>query len=101
MADETNTTATTSATSSKRKQRTTRTGTVASDKGDKTIVVVMDYNVKHPKYGKFIRRSVKAHAHDPKNEARVGDKVELMKCRNISKTKAWRLVRIVSKGVLS
>lgn len=99
MADETSTTTTAEPKPTKRKLRTTRTGTVVSDKGDKTIVVVMDYNVKHPKYGKFLRRSVKAHVHDPSNEAKVGDQVELMKCRPVSKTKAWRLVRIVSKGV--
>lgn len=72
-----------------------RTGVVVSDKGDKTIRVQFDYMVKHAKYDKYFRRSTKLAAHDEKNEAQVGDVVELMACRPISKTKAWRLVRVV------
>jgi small subunit ribosomal protein S17 len=72
-----------------------RLGVVVSDKGDKTIRVRYDFMVKHDKYGKFFRRSSKLAAHDEKNEAHVGDLVELMACRPISKTKTWRLVRVV------
>lgn len=78
-----------------RRQRDTRYGVVVSDKGDKTIRVQHDYQVKHPKYGKYYRRSTTLHAHDEKNEAKVGDMVEVMACRRMSKTKCWRLLRVV------
>ena len=61
----------------------------------KTIGVTIQYLVKHPKYGKFLRRCTVLHAHDEKNECVLGDKVEVMECRPVSKTKHWRLVRIV------
>ncbi len=78
-----------------RNKRDTRVGTVVSDKGDKTIRVRFDYTVKHPKYGKYYRRSTSLHAHDEKNEARAGDVVEVMSCRRLSKNKCWRLMRVV------
>ena len=65
---------------------------------DKTIVVAIADNVKHPKYGKVIKRTVKIHAHDEKNECGVGDKVEVMETRPLSRTKRWRLVNIIEKA---
>ncbi len=73
-------------------------GVVASDKGDKTIKVVVNYQQKHPKYGKYLKRRTVLHAHDPNNEAREGDTVEIAECRPISKTKHHRLIRIVQKA---
>ena len=81
----------------KRSKRPTRIGVVTSDKRDKTIAVTFSYSVKHPKYGKYIRRRTVLHAHDEKNEAAVGDKVEIALCRPLSKTKSWRLTRIVER----
>lgn len=78
-----------------RGKRDTRVGTVVSDKGNKTIRVRFDYTVKHPKYGKYYRRSTSLHAHDETNEARMGDVVEVMSCRRLSKNKCWRLMRVV------
>ncbi len=78
-----------------RKPRAVRSGFVESAKCDKTINVVMERRVKHAKYGKYIRRRTKLHAHDEKNLAKPGDQVEIMECRPISKTKHWRLVRVV------
>ena len=80
----------------KRRLRATRAGVVTSDKTDKTIRVVVDYKTKHPLYGKYVRRRTVLHAHDANNEAKVGDRVELMSCRPVSKTKCWRLVRVVA-----
>lgn len=76
----------------------TLTGTVISDKMDKSIVVLVERRVKHPKYGKFIRRSTKIHVHDAKNEAGVGDVVAIQECRPISKTKSWKLVAVKEKA---
>src|SRR5437773_11759722 len=73
-------------------------GVVASDKGDKTIKVIVAYQTKHPKYGKYLKRRTVLHAHDEKNEAREGDRVELAECRPLSKTKHHRLIRIVEKA---
>jgi len=81
-----------------RGKRVSRIGTVVSDKGDKTIRVRFDYTVRHPKYGKYYERSTTLHTHDEKNEARVGDKVEVMACRRVSKTKSWRLVRVLRRS---
>jgi small subunit ribosomal protein S17 len=86
------------ATVAPREHRTMRLGRVISDKGDKTITVLCDYMVKHPKYGKFYRRSTKLRAHDERNEAKVGDVVEIFFCRRLSKTKCWRLTRILRAG---
>ena len=82
-------------TSKPRRPRERRVGTVVSDKGDKTIRVRFDYTVKHRKYGKYYKRSTTLNTHDEKNEARVGDVVELMSCRRLSKTKYWRLARVI------
>ena len=78
--------------------RKTRVGMVVSDKMDKTIVVAIEDNVKHPVYGKIIKRTLKVHAHDENNECGVGDRVEIMETRPLSKTKRWRLVRIIEKA---
>ncbi len=73
-------------------------GVVASDKGDKTIKVVVNYQTKHPKYGKYLKRRTVLHAHDEKNEAKEGDTVEIAECRPLSKTKHHRLIRIVKRA---
>ena len=80
-----------------RKLRKVRVGKVVSDKMDKTIVVAIEDNVRHPKYGKIIKRTVKIHAHDEKNECGVGDKLAVMETRPLSKTKRWRFVEIIEK----
>ena len=77
----------------------TRIGTVESDKRDKTRKVVIDFLAKHPKYGKYIKRRTVMHVHDENNESRTGDKVEVAECTPISKTKTWKLVRVVEQGV--
>jgi len=78
-----------------RGKRVRRIGTVVSDKRDKTVKVVYEYTTKHRMYGKYIRRSTTLHVHDEANEAKTGDVVEVMACRRLSKTKCWRLMRIV------
>jgi len=80
-----------------REQRKVRVGMVVSTKMDKTIVVAIVDNVRHPKYGKIIKRTVKIHAHDEENVCTVGDKVAVMETRPLSKTKRWRLVEIIEK----
>ena len=82
---------------SERKLRKTRVGTVVSDKMDKTVVVAIADNVSHPLYKKIIKRTVKFKAHDEENSAHVGDKVEIMETRPLSKDKRWRIVRIVER----
>lgn len=77
--------------------RTVR-GVVASDKGNKTIKVVVNYQAKHKKYGKYLKRRTNLHAHDEKNEAKEGDVVEIAECRPLSRTKHHRLLRIVEKA---
>ena len=77
----------------------TVSGTVVSDRMDKTIVVKTERRVKHPRYGKYIRRYTTYYAHDELNEAKVGDKVELAFTRPLSKTKRWRLLRVVTAFV--
>lgn len=84
-------------TTTERNLRKTRVGKVVSNKMDKTIVVAIEDNVKHPKYGKIIKRTLKIHAHDENNECDIGDKVLVMETRPLSKTKRWRLVRIIEK----
>lgn len=81
-----------------RNLRKTRVGKVVSNAMDKTIVVAIENNVKHPLYSKIIKRTVKFKAHDEKNECAVGDKVEIMETRPLSKQKNWRLVRIIEKA---
>lgn len=79
-----------------KKQRTV-TGKVVSDKMDKTIVVKSERKVRHPLYGKYIRRSTKYHVHDESNECKMGDTVTIKECRPMSKTKSWTLVQVVNK----
>ena len=81
-----------------RNLRKSRVGYVVSDKMDKTVVVAIEDNVKHPVYGKIIKRTLKVHAHDEKNECGIGDKVEIMETRPLSKTKRWRIVEIIEKA---
>ena len=83
---------------SERNLRKTRVGKVVSDKMDKTIVVLIEDNVKHPLYGKIMKRSIKLKAHDENNECRIGDKVEIMETRPLSKDKRWRLVEVIEKA---
>ena len=77
--------------------RRKRIGVVETSKREKTIKVRIDRLVQHPKYGKYLQRRLVLHAHDEKNEAQVGDVVEIMECRPISKTKSWRLTRIIRR----
>jgi len=79
----------------------TRTGTVSSAGGDKTIRVIVNNLVKHPVYGKYIRRRTKLAVHDPGNDAELGDLVEIVPCRRISKSKSWRLMRVVRRGTMA
>ena len=81
-----------------RNARVSRVGRVVSDKMQKTIVVAIADNVKHPKYGKVIKHTVKIHAHDENNECGVGDRVEVMETRPLSKTKRWRVTEIIEKA---
>ena len=81
-----------------RNLRKSRVGMVVSDKMDKTVVVAIEDNVKHPVYGKIIKRTLKVHAHDETNQCGVGDKVEIMETRPLSKTKRWRIVEIIEKA---
>ncbi|MEN9672645.1 MAG: hypothetical protein RL553_910 [Planctomycetota bacterium] len=81
-----------------RQIRKTKTGVVSSDKMDKTVTVAVERKVKHPMYGKFVKKTTKFHAHDEKNEARPGDVVKIMETRPLSKTKRWRLVEIIEKA---
>lgn len=81
-----------------RNLRKTRIGKVVSDKMDKTIVVAVVDNVKHPLYNKIVKRTYKLKAHDEKNECRTGDRVKVMETRPLSKDKRWRLVEIVEKA---
>ena len=81
---------------SEESQKSTRTvkGQVVSDKMNKTITVLVERKVKHPLYGKVVRRSTKYHAHDENNESKIGDTVVIEQCRPIAKTKAWKLLKI-------
>ena len=81
-----------------RKIRKTKTGVVSSDKMDKTITVAVERKVKHPIYGKFVKKTTKFHAHDDNNEAKPGDVVKIMETRPLSKTKRWRLIEIIEKA---
>ena len=94
MAENTNTVTTTEVT---RNLRKIRIGVVISNKMTKTITVTVERKVKHPIYGKFVKKTTKFHAHDEKNEASIGDVVRIMETRPLSKTKRWRLVEIVEK----
>ena len=81
-----------------RNLRKSRVGYVVSDKMDKTVVIAIEDNVKHPVYGKIIKRTLKVHAHDEENACSIGDKVEIMETRPLSKTKRWRIVRVIEKA---
>ena len=78
--------------------RKTRVGIVDSAKMDKTVVIAIEDNVKHPVYGKIIKHTLKVHAHDENNECGVGDRVEIMETRPLSKTKRWRVTEIIEKA---
>ncbi|MBW3697402.1 30S ribosomal protein S17 [Vibrio sp. T187] len=73
-------------------------GRVVSDKMDKSIVVAIERTVKHPIYGKYVKRTTKVHAHDEDNVCGLGDKVEIAECRPLSKTKSWTLVKVIAKA---
>ena len=75
-----------------------QTGSVISDKMDKSAVVLIERKVKHPIYGKYVKKSTKLHVHDENNECGVGDTVQVSECRPISKTKTWILVKVVDKA---
>ena len=81
-----------------RNLRKTRVGIVSSDKMDKTIVVSIVDNVKHPLYGKIVKRTYKLKAHDENNDCKIGDRVKVMETRPLSKDKRWRLVEIIEKA---
>ena len=83
---------------SERNLRKTRVGKVVSDKMDKTIVVAIEDNEQHPLYKKIIKRTYQLKAHDENNECGIGDKVEVMETRPLSKDKRWRLVRVLEKA---
>ncbi|MCC8069801.1 MAG: 30S ribosomal protein S17 [Ruminococcus sp.] len=83
---------------SERNLRKTRVGKVVSDKMDKTVVVAIVDNVKHPLYNKIIKRTVKLKAHDEKNECRIGDRVQVMETRPLSKDKRWRVTEIIERA---
>lgn len=83
---------------SERNLRKTRVGTVVSDKMDKTVVVAIADNVRHPLYKKIIKRTIKLKAHDEMNQCRIGDRVLVMETRPLSKDKRWRVVEIVEKA---
>ncbi|PHS18817.1 MAG: 30S ribosomal protein S17 [Kangiella sp.] len=83
---------------SEQKVQRTLTGKVTSDKMDKTITVKIERQVKHPLYGKFIKRSTKVHAHDESNVCNMGDTVKIAECRPLSKSKSWQLVEVIEKA---
>jgi small subunit ribosomal protein S17 len=80
-----------------RNLRKTRIGVVTSNKMTKSIIVAVERKVKHPIYGKFVKKTTKFHAHDEKNECSIGDVVRIMETRPLSKTKRWRLVEVIEK----
>ena len=80
-----------------RNLRKTKTGVVTSNKIAKTITVAVERKVKHPIYGKFVKKTTRFHAHDEKNECSIGDMVKIMESRPLSKTKRWRLVEVIEK----
>ena len=93
----TNQTEQTAQDSTARAKRKVRTGIVSSNKMNKTITVKVERKVKHPIYGKFVKKTTKFHAHDEKSECSIGDLVKIMETRPLSKTKRWRLVEVVEK----
>jgi small subunit ribosomal protein S17 len=91
-------TTTNTANTVERKSRKTRTGIVASNKMEKTITVTVERKVKHPIYGKFLKKSTKFMAHDEEQTAGIGDTVRIMETRPLSKNKRWRLVEVIEKA---
>ena len=83
-----------------RNLRKVMTGTVVSNKMDKTIVVAVETSVKHPIYGKIVKRTYKLKAHDEENQCQIGDRLKVMETRPLSKDKRWRLVEVVEKAVI-
>jgi small subunit ribosomal protein S17 len=81
------------------KEARTLTGVVTSNRGDKSIRVTIEYKVKHPKYGKYVKRRMKVGVHDELNVSGVGDVVEIAECRPYSKSKSWRVKRVVQKAI--
>jgi len=81
-----------------RNLRKERVGVVTSDKMNKSIVVAVERKVKHPKYGKFVKKTTRFVAHDEKNDSHIGDTVRIMETRPLSKTKNWRLVEVVERA---
>ena len=82
------------------KEIKTKRGVVVSKSGNKSLKVQIDYTIKHPRYGKYIKRRTKLGVHDESNTAGIGDVIDIAECRPISKTKNWRFVRIVKKGII-
>ena len=82
----------------KTRNQRTLTGVVTSDKMDKTVTVLVEHRVKHPLYGKFVTKSRKYHAHDENNEFKPGDLVEIVACRKLAKTKAYKVSRLIEKA---
>lgn len=82
----------------KRNLRKEKIGVVTSNKMEKTITIIVSRRVKHPMYGKFVKKSTKFHAHDEKNECGIGDTVRIAETRPLSKTKCWRLVEIIERA---
>jgi small subunit ribosomal protein S17 len=91
-------TETTTATTAERKSRKVRVGKVVSDRMDKTVVVSIERLVKHPTYGRYVRRRAKFKVHDEKNECKTGDTIRFMETRRLSKDKRWRFVEIVERA---
>jgi small subunit ribosomal protein S17 len=81
-----------------RNLRKTRIGIITSDKMEKTVTVAVERRVKHPLYGKFMKKTKKYHAHDEENTARIGDRVRIMETRPLSKSKRWRLVEVIERA---
>lgn len=81
----------------KRGMPRTLVGTVVSDKAEKTVTVAVTRLVKHPRYGKYIRRTTKFHVHDPKDSVQLGDTVQIAQCRPVSKTKSWRVSKLINR----
>lgn len=79
-------------------KKKTETGVVISNSGNKSIKVAIDFKIKHPKYGKYMKRRTKLSVHDEHNQAGLGDLVEVTQCRPYSKTKSWRLLKVVEKA---
>jgi small subunit ribosomal protein S17 len=92
------TTEPTAATTAERGRRKVRQGRVVSDKMEKTAVVAVETRVRHPLYGRIVRRTKRFKAHDETNDCHVGDLVEIMECRPLSKEKSWRVIRVVERA---